>query len=194
MNLTRYAGAVLIPASFCAADVSAADLPSLCIRLRNEASVPAQTLVAAQTVMRRIYQDAGFEIVWGDDDGSSSECIIVKVEAQAVVPSSAAVMGVALRRGRVKTADIFLLRVSDVARKHKLPLSTLLGHVMAHEIGHLLLPADSHSSKGLMRATWDGPQIQNARIGKLGFTAIETNLMTRRLADHKSLFELAHQP
>ncbi len=31
----------------------------------------------------------------------------------------------------------------------------LLGHVMAHEIGHLLLHHASHSAAGIMRAQWD---------------------------------------
>jgi hypothetical protein len=192
VNLARYTSAVLILASPFARDVWAADLPTLCVHLQNEAAVPAQILGAAQAHMRRIYKNAGFEIVWGDDDGG---CIVVRVEPRAMVPtSSAAVMGLALRLGRVKTAYIFSLRVADFAQKHQLPMSTLLGHVMAHEIGHLLLPANSHSSKGLMRGDWDGPQIRNARIGKLSFTETETRLMTRRLADHKSLSQLAHQP
>ena len=33
-------------------------------------------------------------------------------------------------------------------------LEALLGHVLAHEVGHLLLGQKSHGSLGLMRATW----------------------------------------
>jgi hypothetical protein len=73
-------------------------------------------------------------------------------------------------------------------------VSTLLGHVMAHEIGHLLLPVNSHASRGIMRGEWDVVQTQHARTGTLGFTSTEARLMTRRLADHASLFQLAHQP
>jgi hypothetical protein len=32
--------------------------------------------------------------------------------------------------------------------------ATFLGHVIAHEIGHLLLGANSHSPVGIMRPQW----------------------------------------
>ena len=195
MNLTRYISAVLIMAPLLAREVSGANVPTICVVLRNEADVPAQILGAAQGRLGRIYENAGFEIVWDDDDGSRGGCIVLKLEAQAVIaPSSADVMGLALRRGRTRTAHIFFLRVADSAQKHHMTLATLLGYVMAHEIGHLLLPADSHSSKGLMRGDWSVAQMQDARIGKLAFTETETRLMTRRLAEYKSSFQLAHQP
>ena len=65
---------------------------------------------------------------------------------------------------------------------------------MAHEIGHLLLPANSHSSKGLMRGDWGIAHVQDARSGKLAFTETETRLIARRLAEYESFFQLAHQP
>ena len=195
MKLTQCASAVLILASLSARDVSGADSPTLCINLRSAAAIPAETIGAARAQMDRIYANAGFEIVWSDDDGPRGGCIVLMMEAEAdVATSSAAVMGLALRRGRTRTAHIFFLRVADLAQKHHMTLSRLLGHVMAHEIGHLLLPVDSHSSTGLMRGSWGIAQIRDARDGKLAFTETETRLMVRRLAEHKSLFQLAHQP
>jgi hypothetical protein len=41
--------------------------------------------------------------------------------------------------------------------------SRLLGRVMAHEIGHLILGAGSHSATGLMRGQWSVPEIQRDR-------------------------------
>ena len=195
MNLTRYASAVLIMAPLLAREASGADLPTFCVILRNEAAVPAQILGAAQAQMGRIYGNAGVEVVWGDDNGSPGGCIVLKVEAHAVVATSSAdVIGLALRQGRTRTASIFFLRLADLARKHHMTLATLLGHVMAHEIGHLLLPVNSHSTKGLMRGDWGVAQMQDARIGKLAFTETETRIMTRRLAEYESFFQLAHQP
>jgi hypothetical protein len=34
-------------------------------------------------------------------------------------------------------------------------MARVLGRVLAHEIGHQLLPAQGHSASGLMRATLD---------------------------------------
>ena len=35
----------------------------------------------------------------------------------------------------------------------------LLGTVIAHELGHLLLSTNSHSTFGLMRANWSGKEL-----------------------------------
>lgn len=40
------------------------------------------------------------------------------------------------------------------ARINGLTEGTLLGHTIAHELGHLLLGPNSHSSSGIMRPTW----------------------------------------
>ena len=79
MNLTRYAGAVLIMATLPAREASGADLPAVCVILRNQAAVPAQILGAAQAQMGRIYGNAGFEIVWSEEDGSQGGCIVLNV-------------------------------------------------------------------------------------------------------------------
>lgn len=46
----------------------------------------------------------------------------------------------------------------------------ILGHGMAHEIGHVLLLQDSHAPAGLMRANWERNDLQNMVAGDLLFT------------------------
>jgi hypothetical protein len=47
----------------------------------------------------------------------------------------------------------------------------ILGHAMAHELGHLLLGTNSHSSDGLMRAQWNRGDLAEAARGNLLFSA-----------------------
>ena len=49
---------------------------------------------------------------------------------------------------------------------------------MAHELGHLLLPAHSHSETGVMRASID---VQMAADKKLRFSSDQAALMLERL-------------
>lgn len=49
----------------------------------------------------------------------------------------------------------------------------ILGHGMAHEIGHVLLDQASHSPTGLMRARWDREDFQDMVGGELVFTSEE---------------------
>lgn len=46
----------------------------------------------------------------------------------------------------------------------------VLGCVMAHELGHLLLRDANHSSTGIMQSQWSRDQIRLAIWGALGFT------------------------
>jgi hypothetical protein len=52
-----------------------------------------------------------------------------------------------------------------------LTLGVLLGHGIAHEIGHLLLGTQRHSSSGLMQAHWDARELRLAVSGLLNFSA-----------------------
>ncbi len=38
----------------------------------------------------------------------------------------------------------------------------ILGNVMAHELGHLLLGSNSHTATGIMRARWQGEELRRA--------------------------------
>lgn len=64
----------------------------------------------------------------------------------------------------------------------------ILGHAIAHEIGHILLNLESHSDTGIMRANWDLKQLQDACYGYLVFTppqaeAIRLEVARRSLAN-----------
>jgi hypothetical protein len=46
----------------------------------------------------------------------------------------------------------------------------VLGDVIAHELGHLLLGSNAHSSSGIMAAELDREKIKAAGMGRLGFS------------------------
>lgn len=58
--------------------------------------------------------------------------------------------------------------------------SQLLGHIMAHEIGHMLL-GPSHSVTGVMRASWSYEDLQAIAGTYLFFTPQEAGRMRREL-------------
>jgi hypothetical protein len=49
-------------------------------------------------------------------------------------------------------------------------LPVILGCVIVHEIGHLLLGPYSHSSSGVMQAQWGRDQMRQVMMGRLLFT------------------------
>jgi hypothetical protein len=60
-------------------------------------------------------------------------------------------------------------------------LPTLLGHAIAHELGHLFLGTNSHSPTGLMRARWQSDDLANASRGALNFSSVESQQMRNKL-------------
>jgi hypothetical protein len=49
-------------------------------------------------------------------------------------------------------AYIFTHRVTEIGVQYGRDFAWVLGQVLAHEVGHLVLPTYSHSSRGIMRA------------------------------------------
>jgi hypothetical protein len=75
---------------------------------------------------------------------------------------------------------IFYPRIKAYSPDLGMLVSQLLGHVMAHEMGHLLLPYGAHSVAGLMRPEWDRSQVQAANRGLLTFLPDQAGLIRER--------------
>ena len=78
---------------------------------------------------------------------------------------------------------LFYDRVQELLRAQRKTeyRDQLLGLVIAHEIGHLLLPDHSHSKTGIMRAMWDEQDLRLAAHGELGFTPKQVELIRSEL-------------
>jgi hypothetical protein len=83
------------------------------------------------------------------------------------------VLGDALldERGVGYYAYAFYDRVQRIAEEHGLG-HALLGNVLAHEVGHLLLGSKSHSVSGIMAAHWNGEELRRVSEGTMFFFQI----------------------
>ena len=79
---------------------------------------------------------------------------------------------------------VFVDRVEHVARSAEQGVADVLGHVIAHEIGYVLLGPDAHSTVGLMAASLDLPRLA---IGGLWFDRIQAAIIRARLAGDGSV-------
>jgi hypothetical protein len=87
-----------------------------------------------------------------------------------------------------RNGAVFLLRVRDAQRSFasEVRLPILLGCVLAHEIGHLLLASATHSSEGIMKARFGRAEALKASQRGLIFTRSDRQ---RLAANHASLTE-----
>jgi hypothetical protein len=69
------------------------------------------------------------------------------------------------------------------AERHNEPsdLPILLGAVIAHELGHLLLSDPNHSAVGIMQPRWGSDQIHQALCGRLRFTSEQAGLIRTKV-------------
>jgi hypothetical protein len=75
------------------------------------------------------------------------------------------------------SAYVFYRDVRELARGEDVSDSQLLGHALAHEIGHLLLGARSHSANGIMRAHWHQEELYTIARAHLFFTEEQSERM-----------------
>lgn len=151
------------------AQTSGGDLASaLDLEMRNDAQVPADILAKSQDEVERIFSRAGIAVRWTGTLPRLTVHIVPYVLGYDRAASP--VMGVALRSPHGATARIFYRRVQTFARFQNADLGTILAYVMAHEVGHVLMPGNAHSLTGVMQAEWDKALVRQATRGLLTFT------------------------
>ena len=78
-------------------------------------------------------------------------------------------------------ATVYVDRVDELAAQAGVDRGDLLGLVIAHEIGHLILGTVEHSPFGLMRATWKAGELSRALPLDWVFSGSQGAEMRRRL-------------
>jgi len=167
--------------------------PSLKIYVYNNAGVSAITLSRAEDRARKIFRQAGVETTWyncsvhgmggANCSGSLDRGTIVVQIAHDTAKLKTEVFGSSFigRSGYGSYVDVFFDRAQQLCREVKVDLPEVLGHIISHEIGHLLLGTDSHSRFGIMRATWDNTELAQADRGRLLFSTAQSRAMQQRL-------------
>jgi hypothetical protein len=76
---------------------------------------------------------------------------------------------------------VLMDRVEELAREQQfVSKAQILGHAVAHEIGHLLMGTNSHSPHGLMREGWKVNDLREMSQRHLLFSKEEVERMRAR--------------
>jgi hypothetical protein len=151
--------------------------PDLTVVVRAEPEVHPLLLHGALAEAARIYRRSGVTIEWQAPDGPRQvDTVHLHVQARDRISGlGRAVLGTAPRgedeSGRI--AYVFVQPVEGLANLGGVDPALLLGAVIAHEVGHLLLPDRGHSEEGLMRAGWGEAEALAAARGLLRFSPDE---------------------
>jgi hypothetical protein len=162
-----------------AAGQTAGKPPAIAVVAYNQAAVDSETLARAKSDVTRIYREVGVAVTWRNSaavDPAGAFAIQLLLRRRPV-NESGSVIGTAI--GEVHetsgSAFVFYERVLKSAHERQQDVARVLAYAMAHEIGHLLLPAPAHSPTGIMRSAWDGDDLRHIASGSLQFTALQAN-------------------
>jgi hypothetical protein len=161
----------------------------------DDDSVGAATLREAEREASRVFQRANIDVIWLQCPQNTLVQISLGRCAEASYPAhlqlrvvprphaaktSTVGMSFLSADGKGCYADLFFERIVELQMKSQTRTAIILGHAMAHELGHLLLGTNSHSRDGLMRPQWNRGDLAEAARGNLLFSAEESTRMRSR--------------
>jgi len=156
--------------------------PSISVHVYNYAQFSYTLLREAEDEAAGIFHAAGVEIAWTNCNPAITDLPNVSRCAQFLDPVDLRVrllpdigtppgsrrrpMGTAIGN----LASVSLCRVRDDATESRVMPQVVLGPVLAHEIGHLLLGPGGHSARGIMRPCWRPEDYKPPLLRTLSFT------------------------
>ena len=140
------------------------------------ADVPEAAFDAGQRTVDQIFGRIGVEITWMDParfrQAMPDDIVLRRAFVGAVLLINIVSPAMHRKLGMhehtagsasmgARLAWVSLAQVKRFTEQADADLGTVLGYVIAHEIGHLLLPANSHAVRGLMQERVDPRLIAN---------------------------------
>lgn len=171
----------------------------LTVRIYNSAGVSPGVVASAQVTARPILADTGLDVAFRfcgtragddpvdpcDDPLNASEVVVRLIDGplmSTTVDRNA--FGVSYVDRDTDTgwlATVFADRIAPAAARAGIEHGTLMGLVVAHEVGHLLLGQRYHGDSGVMRAEWPDSVLAAAAPRTWRFSVAETAAIQRRI-------------
>lgn len=156
--------------------------PAMKILVMNHVGVPPRDVVIrAQAETARIYAAVGVRLDWIDPLPAFPR-LTMKIISDSNLggqKGAADALGAApaADEGTGRVAYAFYARIEATAQRHGTDVAKVLGLVMAHELGHLLLARGAHSSTGIMSGRWGKFEMELLGAGLLSFTKEQAELI-----------------
>lgn len=166
----------------------------LTLRVYNYAQVDPVALARAEKITNAIFEESGIGILWMDctplrgeflpdpacpSDMRASDLVLRLLPRRMAIKLAAPSepLGFAQECPEMEPAcelTVFYFRVDELAADGHRP-ELILGHVMAHEVAHVLI-GPGHSENGIMQREWSREELRRMSLGlKLGFSTQQSS-------------------
>jgi len=179
---------------------------SFTVHVSNYAQVAPKELANAERLAAAVFKRAGVASIWvkvndlsgserestGDPNPDRLSLISVHIQSSSLAGPLGLedrVMGLAPGIGPDRTlVYVFYDRVKALAHRQAAGQfdgdilaaaseGQILGEMIAHEIGHVLLDMPGHSETGIMRGPWNLKDLQDVAYGSLFFTSQQERMI-----------------
>jgi hypothetical protein len=176
----------------------------LCVHVYNLADIPAHKLARSIEVAASLLAAAGVNTVWQHDPRDTEEAhlldlsapadrqnplepdtrdyLVVRIVAGMPVASLPGALGYAVPHAQFGVhATILYDRILErLSYSTEMNVPVILGHLMVHEIGHVLLGSMEHFPAGIMKAHWGNTDFRQASQGYKLFTPQQSKVIRER--------------
>jgi len=200
--------AAVFGSSILAAAPASHSQASLAVLIYDLARVPPGDLARAGQVAAAIFADAGIEAEWvavpvsnrmdllsdfsaapanGCRERRSDDTVRAQILPHAPTGFSLEALGYSLpcaRRGIQVT--LYADRIEAVSQHSLASFYRVLGHALAHEVGHVLLRSAAYENAGIMKPVWSRADWQRAAVTIIPFSPDQARGMREELREMRS--------
>jgi hypothetical protein len=183
----RHAMKTLLAFVFASSLLSAGQIS---VRVYDLSGIVPATLERAINEASRIFAQANVEARWKAGDPNAQEAhetdqsapsafrdrrvreyLVLRIGRGLAVKAPPTALGISYPHAQFGvSATVFEDRIEDLCTTPGVDFAVLLGYAIAHELGHVVLALDNHSSIGIMRARLAPTELPAARLRMLAFT------------------------
>lgn len=166
-------------------------MPTLMVQVYNYSQASPAVLTRAEREAGRILGEAGLRAVWlecpvgpssvmpkgpCDKELDATDVRLRVLAAPTQHEYEDSVFGFTIHPALASVYYEYAMRRAKPDHAES-EITIVLGGVIAHELGHLLLGTNGHSSTGIMQPRWEPNQVQQLMMGSLLFTPEQSKLM-----------------
>jgi hypothetical protein len=159
--------------------------PALTVYLHHGPNAAAGEICRAESIAARILAGAGVHVDWrSGTHRAPTQVETIEIQLDDSPPTkdaSSEALGYALlQRTESVRIHIFLDRIHALDRRRT---GLALGHVLAHEIGHVLEGVSRHSETGALKANFDAADMRAIFKAPLQFAPVDVALIQAHFLD-----------